>query len=216
MRRALPTRRKRALRWWGISAGLLGALWLLLPLRLTPAAAHRQALADALANPAETLCEAETPVGSRLILSKNADVVCLGSYQRDGWLNWTGPGLNILTRKAERPFAFGYRDERVRSGRDPDVYTTYPYVFGCVWDPAVKTLVVRLEVFDSPQAFEQTVTLTAEDLETGADGERWFLLPLEPEMEMNAWRSSVTAYDSGGAPLGKQWGTGSWAEDDLP
>lgn len=206
MRKRRMTRRRSAFRWCAAAAVLLAAAWLLLPWNPTLAAAHRRAMEDTLAAPAETLYQTQLSSGRWLVLAQNEDAVCMATYAKAGWLHWRCAYVLTVDREPGRPFAAGHIGDRVPvqdGGGEAEGYQDY--VFGCVWDPAVKTLEVRLLRGDEmEQAHEQVRCLKAEDLETNSRGEKWFYVPMELEASSICWDCSVTAYDSQGNSLGRQ------------
>lgn len=218
MKKAHLTRRDRALGWCAAAALLAVCAWMWLPGSRTLAAAHRRAVGDFLAFPAETLCEVETDSGTWLILSQNADAVCLGRYYKAGWLNWRCEYLwPVLERDAGRPFAAGSDRVTVEEGRGYDRRVERHYVFGCVWDPAVETVEIFFHGENSEeQVSEQTVRLDVAAMERDSQGEKWFFQPMDPIKGIVSWTSSVTGYDGQGRVLGRQYvsGLGRW-EDEL-
>lgn len=214
MKKPLTTRRRKALRWCVTAAALLAAAWVLLPRNLTLEMAHKRAVEDLLAAPAETLYQTqallERSYEEWLVLARSRDTVCLGVYQKAGWLNWRCQHALTVDREEGRPFAAGhyYEKEYVpsfeRENGEPE--NRYDYFYGCVWDPAVTTLEIYLRMIDAEdQWHEQTVRLDVAEMETDSQGDRWFFVPLgQASTEITSWTSSVTAYDSQGNVLAKR------------
>ena len=211
MKKPLTTRRRKALRWCAAAIALLAAVWVLLPRNLTVEMAHERAMEDLLAAPAETLYQNETPFGDRLVLAQSRDTVCLGVYQKAGWLNWRCQRVLAVDREEGRPFAAGhYYEQEYVSGferRNGEPTSRYDYFYGCVWDPAVTKLEIDLQMMDrEEQWYGQTISLNVADLETDSRGEQWFFVPQgQMSPEIVGWCSSVTAYDGQGKVLVKRW-----------
>ena len=213
MKKSLTTRRQKAIRWCATAMVLLAAVLVLLPRNLTLEMVHERAMEDLLAAPTETLRQTQALLERNyeewLVLAQSRDAVCLGVYQKAGWLNWRCKCVLAVDREEGRPFAAGHYEEStyVPSFREDDeLGSGYDYVYGCVWDPEVVTLEICLRHVDGQdQWHEQTVHLDVADLETDSRGERWFFVPqgqLSPEI--TGWRSSVTAYDGQGNVLVKR------------
>ena len=211
MKKPLTTRRQKAIRWCATAMVLLAAALVLLPRHLTLEMVHDRAMEDLLAAPTETLYQNVTPFGDWLVLAQSRDAVCLGVYQKAGWMNWRCKCVLAVDREEGRPFAAGHYYEREYVsgfGRENGEPTSrYDYFYGCVWDPAVEKLEIDLQMMDrEEQWYGQTICLNVADLETDSRGERWFFVPqgqLSPEIV--SWCSSVTAYDSQGKVLVKRW-----------
>lgn len=210
MKKRMTTRRRKALRWCAAAMALLAAAWVLLPRNLTLEMVHERAMEDLLAAPAETLYRNVTPFGDWLVLAQSRDTVCLGVYQKAGWLNWRCKCVLAVDREEGRPFAAGHYYEREygsgfeRENGEPT--SRYDYFYGCVWDPAVTKLEIDLQMLDrEDQWYGQTFSLDVADLETDGRGERWFFVPQgQMSPEIAGWCSSVTAYDSQGNVLVKR------------
>ena len=209
MKKPLTTRRQKAIRWCATAMVLLAAVLVLLPRNLTLEMVHERAMEDLLAAPTETLYQNVTPFGDWLVLAQSRDTVCLGVYQKAGWLNWRCKCVLAVDREEGRPFAAGHYEEStyVPSFREDDeLGSGYDYVYGCVWDPEVVTLEICLRHVDGQdQWHEQTVHLDVADLETDSRGERWFFVPQGQVLPKNyGTYCSVTAYDSQGNILAKR------------
>lgn len=213
MKKPLTTRRRKALRWCSAAAALLAAVWVLLPRNLTLEMVHERAMEDLLAAPTETLRQTQALLERNyeewLVLAQSRDAVCLGVYQKAGWLNWRCKCVLAVDREEGRPFAAGHYEEStyVPSFREDDeLGSGYDYVYGCVWDPEVVTLEICLRHVDGQdQWHEQTVHLDVADLETDSRGERWFFVPQGQVLPKNyGTYCSVTAYDSQGNILAKR------------
>ena len=208
-RKSIPTRRRRALRWLAVLGVLLAASHLLGVYCLTPGRVLRRAEQEHFCGRTEwlrTLTDLPGREEGSLRLSGGKRAVTLGLYDFSWQRGWYASTIAVLEREQERPFAAYLYSGWSSTDPETRVMSKYFYLFGALESPVV----ARLEIaFDAGEGgHDQTAVLTGTDWITDETGDRFFLCPLEPEVDLWSWKCSVTAYDADGTDLGTFWATG--------
>lgn len=193
MKKKLPNRKRKALRWL-LGAAVLGILvWMLLPWNFTPESAHHQALKEQYITGTELVYEEASPFGRKAMFSLNEHVIAGGIYTKRHLLSWEPHALGITEREAERPFAAGYTCEYDRESRQAvDNYC----IFGVIQDENIVSM--TLEFRDLTSGYNQSVQLTAADWIVTESGEKVFLWEPEPVIGSRSRDCRILGYYADG------------------
>lgn len=187
-KRRMRTRKRTALHWLAALCLLITACHVLGLYCLTPERVLRRSEQAFFAGETVFLERVENPFsGPDLRLSGGPEAVILGEYGFSWQKGWYAEASVVGEREHDAPFtakSYGvsHRDQQTNT------YTNYPYVFGCLEDPAVTELEILFHA--ERGGYDQTARLTAEDWIVDENGDRFFLCALEPEVD--CWEHSYT------------------------
>lgn len=200
-RKKMLSRKRAALRWLAALCLLLAACHLLGLYCLTPGRVLRRVEWELMTGRTSFLASAENPISRNdLRLSGGPETVILSKYGLSWREGWYAEYAVAVERVYDSPFTVGlyqwvsYRDQQTNT------LTSYPYLFGCLEDPAVTELEI---VFSAVRGgHDQTVRLTSGDWIAGENGSRFFLCALEPQVDCGEYSCSVTGYLADGTAAG--------------
>lgn len=213
-RKKLCSRKGSALHWLAALCLLVATCHILGLYRLTPERALRSVEQTLLTGETAYLSREENPVsGGELRLSRGAETVILSEYGFSWKRGWYVK--SAMAAERERPFTAAIYSWV--SYRNPQTNTQmeYPYVFGCLEDPAVTELEITCRAEEGGHS--QTARLTSKDWIVDENGDRFFFLTLALEKEPLDYSCFAVGYLADGTAMGipQELSIGNWIQEDL-